>query len=367
LPDAQLIIKKIMITIYDTFDGEIKDLWFELEGSSQISPFQSYNWLLTWYQTAGKNYSLFIACIFLEGQIKAILPFGINDSKVIKKLEWLGGAHADYMAPIFRSECAHLLENFDSLWAEVLASLPRLDLLCLKKQIPKIGNNNNPFIGIYPAQRTMQSYQSNFNNNEELFLDTLSKKLLSDVRRRKRRLSEQGKLKFNILNPHEDYQKFFDCLFTFKRKRYEQMGVHDFLEVKENQNFYINLPSTISLTANVSCSTLTLDNEIIALHWGVTDRKKFYYLMPAHNTSTYQNFSPGKVLLHELLEWCDENQFELFDFTGGEEQYKKFYSNDSFWLYETNHSFTMRGKIYLFLIGFGRKVKNIIYNMIRKS
>ncbi|MDB9738469.1 GNAT family N-acetyltransferase [Gammaproteobacteria bacterium] len=355
-----------MITIYNTFDGEIKDLWFELEENSQISPFQSYNWLSTWYETAGINYSLFIACIFLDGRIEAILPFGIQSKKVIKKLEWLGGAHADYMSPILRSECDHLLKDFDNLWIEVLASLPKFDLLSLKKQIPKIGNSNNPFIDAYPAKRTMQSYQSNFNNNEELFLDTLSKKLLSDNARQKRRLSEQGKLKFNILNTHEDCQEFLNCMFNFKRKRYKQMRVHDFFEAKENQDFYINLPRTISSTANVSCSTLTLDDEIIALHWGVTDRKKFFYLMPAYNISTWGNFSPGKLLLHELLEWCNENQFESFDFTGGEEQYKKIYSNDSFWLYETNHSFTIRGKIYLFSIDFGRKVKHIIYSIIRK-
>ena len=144
-------------------------------------------------------------------------------------------------------------------------------------------------------------------------------------------------------------------------------GIYDFLAAKDNRDFYVNLPATISLTATVSCSTLTLNDEIIALHWGVTDKKKFFYLMPAYNTLKWSQFSPGKLLTHELLGWCDENQFTSFDFTGGEEPYKKIYSNDSFWLYETNHPFSMRGKIYLVLMSFGRKVKKIIYSMIRKS
>jgi CelD/BcsL family acetyltransferase involved in cellulose biosynthesis len=355
-----------MISIYNTFEEELKDLWIELEENSQIPPFQSYNWLLNWHQTAGKKYTLFIACIILEGRIEAIFPFGINSTKIIKRLEWLGGSHADYMSPILRSESNYVLGNFNVLWGEVLASLPRFDVLSLTKQIPKIGNQANPFISIYPSSESMRSYQSVFNGEWGVFKDSVSKKVLADSSRQRKRLSELGELKFNIVNPQEDHLEFLNCMFSFKQQRYKQMGVHDFLQAKGHRNFYINLPATISSTAKVHCSTLTLDDEVIALHWGVTDTKTFFYLMPAHDTLRWSKFSPGKLLLEDLLKWSNENRFSTFDFTGGEESYKKIWSNDSFSIHETNHFFTISGQIYLFLLSQGRKIKNIILNFIRK-
>ena len=356
-----------MITVYNTFKGEIKDLWIELEENSQIPPFQSYNWLSIWHQTAGKKYTLFITCIILEERIQAIFPFGINCETAIKKLEWLGGSHSDYMSPILRSENDSVLNNFDQLWGEVLAALPRFDVLSLAKQIPKLGNKNNPFTSIYPSSNSMRSYQSIFSDEWQLFKNGISKKVLADSNRQRKRLSELGELKFNILNPDTDYMEFLECMFSFKQQRYKQMGVKDFLEAKENRDFYINLPAIISSTAKVSCSTLTLDNEIIALHWGVIDCKKFFYLMPAHNTLKWSKYSPGKLLLEDLLEWCNENQFSSFDFTGGEEPYKKIWSNDYFSMHETNHAFTIRGHVYLFILKVGRKVKRFFFNLEKKS
>lgn len=145
------------------------------------------------------------------------------------------------------------------------------------------------------------------------------------------------------------------------------MGVKDFLEKKENREFYINLPTVISSTAKINCSTLTLNNEVIALHWGVTEGDTFFYLMPAYNTLKWSKFSPGKLLLEDLLEWSNKNQFSSFDFTGGEEAYKKIWSNNSFSMHEINHPFSTRGQIYLFLIGISRRIKNTFLSLMRKK
>jgi len=356
-----------MIKIYKTFEGEIKDLWIELEANSHITPFQSYNWLSNWHNTAGKKYALFITCIILDGRIEAIFPFGMNGKKIIKKLEWLGGSHADYMSPILRSDNNSVIDNFDQLWSETLDTLPQFDVFYLAKQTPKLGNKDNPFVSIYPSIESMRSYQSVFGSEWNVFKNGISKKVLADSSRQRKRLSQLGELKFNMLNPNEDYVNFLDCMFSFKQQRYKQMGVKDFLEKKENREFYINLPVIISSTAKINCSTLTLNNEVIALHWGVTDGDTFFYLMPAYNIMKWSKFSPGKLLLEDLLKWCNNNQFSSFDFTGGEEAYKKIWSNNNFSMHEINHPFSVRGQIYLFLIGISRRIKYIFLSLVRQK
>ena len=355
-----------MIKIYKKFDGEIKDLWLELEENSNIFPFQSYHWLLNWQKTAGKKYKVFLTCIFLNDRLEAIFPFGIKSSNLISKLEWLGGSHSDYMAPILRFSHEGVIINFESLWGEVLSALPNFDILNLSKQIPELNSRENPFLNIYPSNEIMHSYQSVFDNGWSEFQAGIPKKVLADSVRQRKRLAEHGNLKFNFFDSDEQCPDLLEQLFSFKQQRYVQMGVKNFLESKDHQDFYSKLPLILDSKTKVHRSSLTLDDEVIALHWGVTYLKTFYYLMPAHNTGKWSKYSPGKLLLEDLLKWSHDNQFTIFDFTGGEEPYKKIWSNRSFLLYESTHAFSIRGKIYLYFLDAARAVKKIIKKLLGK-
>ena len=354
-----------MIKIYRTFTNELKEAWLELEQSSFMTPFQSYNWLLNWYQTAGAKYSLFIVCVVFDDRVEAILPLGIDTARKVKTLEWLGGSHNDYMSPIFHLNSKKMFKDINSIWREVIFALPKFDLLYLAKQVPKLGNKDNPFLNIYPSNISMNSYQITIGSEWKVLKDSISKKVLADSRRQRKRLSSLGNLRFNVIHSNENNHAFLQTMFAFKQERYEQMGVNNFLKLKENRDFYQNLPQSISSTARIHCSTLTLNDEVIALHWGLIDKGTFYYLMPAHNSSKWAKFSPGKLLLEDLLQWSIENKLSLFDFTGGEEAYKKIWSNNSISLHEIIHPLTARGYAYLFLLDLGRPVKKFILRIVK--
>jgi|TARA_B110000858_G_C17389099_1_gene287354 CelD/BcsL family acetyltransferase involved in cellulose biosynthesis len=67
------------------------------------------------------------------------------------------------------------------------------------------------------------------------------------------------------------------------------------------------------------------------------------------------------------LEMFQVNNISLFDFTIGEESYKKIWSNESFFLHETNHPFTATRYVYLFLLDQSRSLKKFILKRLRKS
>ena len=354
-----------MIKIYRTFNNELKEIWLQLEQRSHITPFQYYNWLLNWHQTAGSKYSLFIVCVKFGDQVEAILPLGIDSTRRVKTLEWLGGSHNDYMSPVLHLNSEKVFKDIHSIWSEVVSALPRFDVLHLAKQVPRLGNKDNPFLNIYPSNISMNSYQSKIGSEWEVFKESIPKKVLADSRRQRKRLSNLGSLKFNVINANENNHAFLKIMFAFKQERYKQMGVNNFLKLKEHRDFYQNIPQSISSTARIHCSTLTLDGEVIALHWGLIDKSTFYYLMPAYNISEWAKFSPGKLLLEDLMQWSIENKLSLFDFTGGEETYKKIWSNNSISLHEIIHPFTAWGYAYLFLLDLGRPVKKFFLRIVK--
>jgi len=342
------------IEIFNSFEPRLKLLWEEIEKDADLTPFQSYTWLLNWFETVGKplhKITLCIICIYDEDKLEVILPMGIRKSGVIRKLEWLGGIHSDYMSPIVLNGAGSIYNNFEYHWKKVLTKLGPFDVLHLLKQLPKTAGLNNKFLEMYPPKNTVASYQAIFKDGWEDYKNTsINKKILADSKRQRRRLTEIGAIDFKMLSSEEEIKEITNKMFEFKQQRYKEMNVLNVLKNEEHKNFYKKMPTAIGSIGKIHCSALYLDDEIIALHWGVETQKVFYYLMPAHSGDTWSKFSPGKLLLEELMKVCANKNIMCFDFTAGDEPYKRIWTNSNFVLGESLKAFSVKGKLYIFLI-----------------
>jgi len=369
----------VKIKIYQDFSLELESYWQKFEEESHLTPFQSYNWLLNWHKTVGStlhNIDLCIVCCFNRSSVELILPMGINALGNIRKLEWLGGIHSDYMMPIVRKK-SEIFADFESIWLEILNALPPFDVLHLTKQIPRIGNQDNPFTNLGRSKFITNSYQAILNGDWEEYQDKhISKKVLNDSKRQRKRLSKLGKLEFIISKNEENRKKFTKEMFLQKRRRYQEMDVLDVLEIPEHQNLYKNMPTDLGFTGQIHCSVLVLNNKVIASHWGILSKNTFYYLMPSYAGGEWSKYSAGKLLLEDLMAWCCENNISTFDFTLGDEPYKEIWTNKSFPLSEVMKSYTFRGYFYLIIyqcrsflsrIPFLGNLLKSVYSLIKKS
>ena len=359
------------IKIYNEFSEEILQFWKTLENNGHSNVFQKCNWVQNWYKTVGEpihKVQLFIVSISYENKVEAILPLGILKKSGVKKLQWLGGIHSDYMGPIIGSSSDIFLTNFEAIWNEILSSLPEFDLLYLDKQIPNIGNNVNPFFHMKVSKKITNVHQAHFRGNWEHYKDGISKKVLADTARQRKRLSKLGKLSFVVLSNEEEKNLFLEKLFLFKRIRYQEMGVEDVLEKKEHRDFYFNMPFQIGQSARAHCSVLKLNEEIIAMHWGAVDGKIFYYLMPAYCGAEWSKYSPGKILLEDLMLSCHQSGLNVFDFTSGDESYKKIWANESFPIHLTLRSYSFKGSAYIKLLNLKQRLGqcNLLKKVLKK-
>jgi len=205
------------------------------------------------------------------------------------------------------------------------------------------------------------SHQANLPDNWKKYTSTVSKKVLADTLRQRRRLSKLGSLKYEILEKNDkNINLFFEKLFKFKSFRYKEMGVEDVLKQIEHREFYLNMPLKISPSSEVHCSALKLDNKIIALHWGVLDKDTFYYLMPAYSGTEWAKYSPGKVLLEDLMIACMHRGVKIFDFTSGDEPYKKIWSNQSFSINLSIKPYSIKGKAYIIFLSLKKWISRFV-------
>ena len=87
---------------------------------------------------------------------------------------------------------------------------------------------------------------------------------------------------------------------------------------------------------NVNFSYLKANNSIIATHLGVVYKNIFYWLLPTFDKENWGKYSPGSLILEDLIKWSIKNKLETFDLTIGKETYKNLWSNSKINLYRMN-------------------------------
>jgi len=353
-----------VVNIYSKFDDDLKDVWHEFEEMAQLFGFQTYDWLSKWYQIIGKpiyGIQSQIVVVYQEGQIVGIFPLGIRKVATVRVLEWLGGVQTDYHGPVISNNWALSKCEFSSCWSDVLQHIQPVDVIHLRRQPSTIGCLENPFYTLDKVFPDGEAYSLNLPEDVAMFHKIPSlKRLLADSRRQRRRLSDCGEVEFAIDTSTPESKIVIREMINLKRQRYRAQNTRDQLRNTCVQRFYEELFSQVGRDGRVYISTLKVDSEVIAVHWGIVYRDRFYYLMPAFKGGSWEKMSAGRLLLEFLVEWSIGEGFKTFDFTIGAEEYKKSWCDSKEVLFQTIKSANWKGNLYsslywLYRIFIGRK------------
>lgn len=375
------ILELMKIDIHKSFSAELEKEWIALEKHSlAVTPFQSYAWLSHWFKEVGSSVNKMepaIVRVSIDNMPHLILPFGIRLKKGVKILEWMGGIQTDYMLPLSLKGSSILANDFEKTWSLINEKLPPYDLMYLTKQPDLIGDIANPFVTIFPHKDLTNSHQAILEDTWERYVDNnVSKKVLADTRRQRKRLSTLGKLRFIVAENKSKINEITKTMIFQKGRRFNETGIWNMFEIKEYRRLYKNLDQELGCLGKVHCSALYLDEKIIATHWGFLSSNCFYYIMPSHDGGSFAKFSPGKLLLENLIKLCIEIGIQAFDFTVGDETYKKIWTNSTYVLSESVRPMTLKGKTYKLFLFIRFNVKRVplfgwvakkIYNLIRES
>ena len=116
------------------------------------------------------------------------------------------------------------------------------------------------------------------------------------------------------------------------------------------QNFYLDFDNSKFSHGQLHISSLNLNEKILSVHWGVIYKNIFYHLMPSISQNEFMKHAPGRLLLFNLIEWSIDNKIYKFDFTIGDESYKRDWTKENNFLYDYLESNKLKiYPVYLFL------------------
>lgn len=363
------------IKIFTELNQSLKNDWNSLELNSSNYCFQTYDWFDHWvnkYRKNNKENLLQVVVIKKNSRLQCILPFEIESKFKIKVLKWASNNQTDYCSPIISKDFDPSKETFINLFKKIIKEIKNFDIIYFTKQPEYINSIKNPFTNFLKNYEDSKIYYINLPKTWDDFTSiTLKKDFHLQNLRKKKSLKKLGNLKYKVLINPDEKKKYLDELFIQKNIRLSSRNIKEAFKLIDFE-FYKEFEKISLKNISTHVSSLELDNEIIAIHWGIIHKNRFYYLLLSMKEGKFKRFSPGRLLISLLIRWSISKKLKIFDFTLGEEDYKKSWSNSEFILYNYIYLNNIKGFFLFSLIKFKLFLKSFKYikkisNKIRQT
>ena len=345
----------IRITVHEDLSAIEQD-WRAFEASADGTVFQSFDWLTTWQRLIGVRAGARPAIVVARdgaGTILFLLPLSVCSTGFARELTWLGSELCDYNAPVLAANFSARVDakRFMALWetiARCLQDNPRLryDIIILEKMPETVGAQLNPMRYLGGTMTPSGAYLTHLTGDWETFYVA---KRSSATRRRDRtkrkRLGELGEVKF--VNPASDSEilSALDTLMAQKARSFARMGVANLFAKPGYAEFYHALASDPATRHLVHVSRLDVGATVAAVNLGLIYRDCYYHLLASYDDGEVSLFGPGVAHLHDLLHYAIDRGLRIFDFTIGDERYKRDWCDTELKLYDYIAPATWRGAL----------------------
>jgi CelD/BcsL family acetyltransferase involved in cellulose biosynthesis len=360
----------IELRIHHDLD-EIGAEWRSFERHADHTAFQSFDWLTHWQRHVGAARGTLPAIVVgheLDGEILFILQFAIETLGPIRRLTWLGSQLCDYNAPLLAGHFSARVsaERFFLAWREVIELLrshrhSRFDLIDLQKMPECVGEQRNPFIDLNVRPHPSGAYVAALGRNwEELYAAKRSGPTRKRERRQLRQLAEHGTVRFIDVEDADDRARTLTTLFEQKSRALARMGVDNLFLKPGRREFFLGLASDPALRRLVHISRLDVGARTAAAAVGLKFRNCYYLILSSYEDGELARCGPGRAHLHELLRHATEQGYAHFDFTVGDEPYKRDWSDTELKLYDYLQAGSGRGELFGAMLAQFRRVKRLI-------
>ena len=124
--------------------------------------------------------------------------------------------------------------------------------------------------------------------------------------------------------------------------------------------FYRALATDEATSHLVHVSRLDVGSTVAAVNLGLTFRDHYYHVLASYCDGELSRFGPGAAHLRELMCQASNRGFRIFDFTIGDEPYKREWCDTQLKLYDCFSAATARGALVVLPVLAVRRLKRWI-------
>lgn len=296
------------------------DEYRELFAESDATAFQHPVWLDAFYRTLLEPHRARKLVVTgrdeASGRLCFVLPLLCRRQAGVDLIEAAHLGVGDYAHPVVRTGWQPRPDLFDA----IVAVMPAHDVLNIRPIRKKAVSR---WLGLLRARTRPLDYCAHAVDLEAPFEQWRARRLdrgfLKSLDRKKRRFLETGKAELTRVRRPAEIAAAIEEIARLRAGRFDD----DRLQTELFRRFYAAVAADGVESGFSRAYRLTLDGELVAVTFGLTHGGRFYSLLVGADYARFGRHSPG-VLLDDMVieDWLSDGG-EIFDFTIGDEAYKK--------------------------------------------
>ena len=325
--------------------------WRAFEANADCTVFQTFDWLSTWFRNIGVHEAGQPAIVIgrHEGTTLFLMPFALERSAGLRKITWLGSFLCNYNGPVLARDFSHRVSpwQFAQVWQDIQSLLLQQighDIVDLEKMPTTIGEQANPFCAMRVTPHVNDAYLTALGGDwEAYYAARRSASTRKTDRKKRKRLADHGETRFITAGNRDDVVRSVDALIDEKRRSYAKLGVANMFERPGYRDFFLDLATGAQSSRLTHVSRVDVGEMTAAANFGLMYRGRYYYILAGYDDGELARFGPGAVQLRDVMRYAAEHNCPLFDFTIGDEPYKRDWCDTEQQLFDYSAATTLRG------------------------
>jgi len=350
--ESPVVSKASRIAYVDIFEdlSEAEPVWRALENPNHFStPYQRFDLLGPWQRFVGERegaHPFIVVARDAEREPLLVLPLSSQQSHGVRTASFMGGKHPTFNMGLWDADFATTagVADLDALLS-LLRKLTNVDLLALTRQPLCWRDRPNPL--------ALLQRQNSINGCPLLTMTPgapPATRISSSMRRRlkskERRFQALAGYRYHMASTDEDIARLLDWFFRIKPVRMaEQKLPNVFAEPGVEEFIRSACLAPCGNGRNIEIHALECDDEVIAIYAGVGDGCRLSMMFNTYTMSGNSHFSPGLVLLRNIIDGCAERGYHAFDLGIGTDEYKRMFCKSEEPIFDSFVPLTSRGRL----------------------
>ncbi|RWM20141.1 MAG: GNAT family N-acetyltransferase [Mesorhizobium sp.] len=346
-------------------DGAALATYAELCRSALFAPAQSPAWILNWARYTEADTVL--ATLSTDGRPVFSLALDVTSSGRFRVARFMGGRHANgnFAAadPIWLTKADGA--TIGSMLATIARARPDIDLVALERLLPDLDGIANPLLSLPHFPSPNLSLAVDLAGGFDALLSRASGR-----RRRKRHRSQARK--FEAVGSHrrieartaDEANRLLDAFFEMKEFRFRKMGIANVFGEPEVRAFFraLFVEALSDDRPSFVLHGLEVAGKLRAVTGSSRSGKRLICEFGAIADDDLAHASPGDFLFFDNIEEACERGFDVYDFSVGDEPYKRLWCDIETQHFEVLIPLTRKGRALVFVLRQSARLKAFVKN-----
>ena len=343
--------------------GEALADYVEFCRSALFAPAQSSGWVRHWTAQIAPDW--LIATLTAEGRPVFVLALEIGRRGPLRVARFMGGRHANgnFVAGDPRWLLKPDVTSIRSMLSAVRRARPEIDLIVLERLLPDLDGVANPLACLPHFPSPNLSLAVDLAGGFDALLARASGK-------RKRKKHRAQMRKFDAVGSHrrieaktaDEVNRLLDAFFEMKEFRFRKMGIANVFGDNEVRAFFraLFIDALAEDRPSFVLHGLEVAGKLRAVTGSSRSGKRLICEFGAIADDDLGHTSPGDFLFFDNIQEACETGFSVYDFSVGDEPYKRLWCDIETQHFEVLVPLTPKGRMLALVLQQGARLKAFV-------